>query len=489
MICPECNQETPDFQDTCIHCGADIFASEWVSDEEKQLVKTLAGRYDVIRKLGSGGMARVYLAREIDLDRNVAIKVLPREYLRDREFVARFKREAQIAANLEHPNIVRIYQISQDKELCYFVMSYIPGGTLSEKMQEQGILSTDDIILWGTDVCSGLQYAHEHDVIHRDLKPDNIMIDQYNRAIVMDFGIARAAQSSVLTQKDTIIGSPQYLSPEMAKGVEIDTRSDIYSMGVVLYQMATATLPFLALDPPSLMYMHVHEIPDPPDVRNTAVPSWLCDVILKCLEKKPDNRYFSFEELRLALTGHKTSGVIAETQKEKNRRNKRKEQVIDVLGRIPIFRGLSLPQLKKILGICSKRTLYKDEILCYIDEESFNIFILIKGMLRITFREGKELSRIIPLGIVGEMGVFTGEKRSAMVIAANECVVLDILKSDLFEVLHNDSDMGIIVLKNVIDDLAKKLRINNVIIEKLEQVCDIEDYSAIISQVLPDSQS
>jgi len=144
-----------------------------------------------------------------------------------------------------------------------------------------------------------------------------------------------------------------------------------------------------------------------------------------------------------------------------------------------------LEQLKNILRICSKRTLAEDEILCYVEEESFNIFVLIKGMLRITFKDGKELSRITPLGIVGEMGVFTGEKRSATVIAASECVVLDILKADLFEILREDPDMGMIVLKNVIEDMAHKMRINNVIIEELKQVCPDREYLTIISRILP----
>ncbi len=455
------------------------------SEEEQMLREALADRYKVIRKLGAGGMASVYLAHEIDLDRKVAIKLLPREFLRDNEFTVRFKREAQIAANLEHPNIVRIYQISAEKDRCYFVMSFIPGGTLSEKMKVQGALKLDDIIQWGTDVCSALSYAHEHGVVHRDLKPDNIMIDQYNRAVVMDFGIARAAQGSNLTQKDSVIGSPQYMSPELAKGTEVDARSDIYSMGIVLYQMATATLPFLAMDAPSLMYMHVYETPDSPGERNVDIPEWLSDVILKCLQKNPDDRFANDEELRLALVENKITEIVPNPLKEKARKKRRKDQVVGVLSKIPIFRDLPLQKLKNILRICSKRTLAENEILCYVEEESFNIFVLIKGMLRITFKDGKEISRITPLGIVGEMGVFTGEKRSATVIAAGECVVLDILKSDLFEILSEDPDMGMIVLKNVIEDLAHKMRINNVIIEELKQVCPDKEYSTIISRILP----
>jgi len=286
-------------------------------NEEERLRSALTGRHEIVRKLGAGGMANVYLAKEIALDRTVAIKVLPKEFLRDEQFVARFKREAQVAANLEHPHIVRIFQIGEENNLVYFVMSFIPGGAISDQIKKRGPLPVDDIVQWGMDTCSALHYAHEHGVIHRDLKPDNIMLDKSNRAVVMDFGIARASQGTGLTQAGSVIGTPQFMSPEQARGIDLDARSDLYSMGLVLYQMATATLPFKANDAASLMYMHVHEAPEPPDVRNDKVPGWLRDIILKCLAKAPDDRFANAEELRIALAEHKAPEITERTRIQK----------------------------------------------------------------------------------------------------------------------------------------------------------------------------
>jgi serine/threonine protein kinase len=455
-------------------------------NEEKMLRDTLSGRYEIIRKLGSGGMATVYLAHETDLDREVAIKVLPQAFLRDKQFVKRFKREAKIAAKLEHPNIINIHQIGEEDNLLYIIMSLIRGSILSEKILDLGPLPVDDIVRWGIEICSALAYAHENGVIHRDLKPENIMIDNNNRVIVMDFGIAYVAQDMCLTPTGMVMGSPLYMSPELAMGNKVDTRSDIYSMGIILYQMATATLPFEGVGVPSLMYMHVHEVPDPPDVRNSDVPPWLRNIILKCLAKSPDDRFADVEELRLALAEHKAPEIDRKILEGKGKpREKHKPgQIIDVLEKISIFKGLSFEQFKQILIICSQKTVEKGEKLCTAGEESREIFILIKGELKVIFEDGKEFSCIKPLGIVGEMGVFTGEKRSATVIAESECVILSIKRNELFNVIQKDLELGLQVQANVIKDLVDKLKTNNIIIEELKQISTPEQYSMIISKVL-----
>ena len=458
-------------------------------DEEQVLRINLSGQYKIIQKLGEGGMASVYLAHEKDLDRDVAIKVLPRAFLHDKKFIERFKREARISAKLEHPNIINIHQISIDEDLCYIVMNYVKGLNLSEEIFTKGALPVENIVRWGSEICSALSYAHKNGVIHRDLKPENIMIDQNDRVVVMDFGIAYAVQDIVLTQTGTVMGSPLYMSPEMAKGEKTDNRSDLYSIGVILYQMATATLPFQASGAPSLMYMHVHEPPDPPDVRNSDVPPWLRDIILKCLAKNPDSRFSNSDELRIALEKHKapklSPAILTDAKKDVKERTP--GQIIDVLEKIPIFRGLSFEQFKKILMICSRQKLLEGEILCHASEESLEIFILIRGKMQVTFEDGKEFSRIRPLGIVGEMGVFTGDTRSATVIAASKCTILTIKKDDLFKVFNSDPELGMLVQSNVIEDLTRKMKTNNVIIEELKQLFPPDEFSAVISRVFMDN--
>ncbi|MFC1552971.1 protein kinase, partial [Candidatus Latescibacterota bacterium] len=329
-------------------------------------------------------MASVYLAHEISLDRDVAIKLLPEEFLHDQDFVERFKREAQIAAKLEHPNIVRIYQIDESEGLYYFVMSYIPEGSIGDQIIKRGALPLHYIVLWGSEICSALAYAHKYGVIHRDLKPDNIMIDLNGSAIVMDFGIARAAQGARLTLKGQVIGSPQYMSPEQARGMELDIRSDIYSMGIVLYQMATGTLPFQSSEITSLMYMHVHEKPEPPDLRNPKIPKWLGNIILNCLAKKPEERFKNAKELRKVLNEQKTStkqhSII--TKVDKSRQKWSSNQVIDILKKVPMFKGLIDKQIKKVFQISSIQKLAKDDLLCQTGSESNHLFILISGSLQ-----------------------------------------------------------------------------------------------------------
>ncbi len=296
---------------------------EGISREEATLRETLAGKYEIIRKLGSGGMATVYLAKEIALDRMVAIKLLPKQFMRDAGFVKRFKSEAQIAANLEHPHIVRIYQISEENDQVFFVMSFVPGGSITDKIKEKGTIPIDDIIKWGMQTCDALAHGHANGVIHRDLKPDNVMLDRKEDVVVMDYGIARAGQGTGLTQTGSVIGTPQYMSPEQARGTELDARSDIYSMGILLYQMATGELPFQATDAASLMYMHVHEAPEPPDAKNAKVPVWLRNIILKCLAKNPADRFASADELKAALAEKYSPKLTTTPLAERDRKQKR----------------------------------------------------------------------------------------------------------------------------------------------------------------------
>ena len=451
--------------------------------EMSALVSVLAGKYTIKRKLGEGWLARVYLAEDTALECEVAIKILSREFSGDREFVERFAHEARLCAKLEHPNIVRISQTGAIENTVYFIMNYIRGGTLTGQIKSKGIVPLDDCLRWADDICSALQYAHSKGIIHRDLKPNNIMIDGNGRAVVMDFGITRAAFGAGITKKNQIVGSPAYISPEMAAGDEIDIRSDIYSLGIVLYQMVTGTLPFDSQDIPSLLYLHVNQLPDPPDIRNTTVPDWLCGIIMKCLAKKPADRYNNSAELSRAIEMHSAYVAPPEEMRKTVKRSANGMEITDVLAKIPLFKGLTLSQLRSMIRLCKMQRLSVGDVLCFEGEESFKMFILVSGRLTVALPSGEIFSSVTPLGIAGEMGVFSGDRRSATVAAAEPGIVLTLHKSELFKLFHEEPELGISVHRNVIEDLAGKIRENHVIIGALKKHCPNVEYNRIIQSV------
>jgi serine/threonine protein kinase len=271
--------------------------------EEGQLID---GRYRVLRKIGAGGMADVYLARDETLGRQVAVKVLLPRYADDRLFVERFRREAQAAAGLNHPNIVSIYDRGQVGSTYYIVMEYLQGETLKDFIRRHGRLAPRDAVAMALELLAAVQYAHDHHVVHRDIKSQNIMLDEHGRAKVTDFGIARAGDPS-MTEVGAVLGTAQYLSPEQAKGQPADERSDLYSVGVVLYEMLTGRVPFKGDTAVSVALKHVNELPPEPIAVAPDLPPPLNRVVLKALAKNPDRRYNSAaqfaSDLRAVVSG------------------------------------------------------------------------------------------------------------------------------------------------------------------------------------------
>ncbi|HEY3375495.1 MAG TPA: Stk1 family PASTA domain-containing Ser/Thr kinase [Candidatus Aquicultor sp.] len=259
--------------------------------------QTFNDRYKVIAKIGAGGMAEVYKAIDTVLDRPVAIKVLHRHFAEDEDFVSRFRREAQAAAGLNHPNIVSIYDWGSQNGTYFIVMELLEGESLKHYINSKGTLEPSEAMEIAKKVLSALNFAHKHDIIHRDIKPHNIILTSEGEVKVTDFGIARAG-ASTMTQTGTILGTAHYLSPEQARGQDVGITSDIYSAGVVLYEMVTGKVPFDGENPVAIALKHVHEMPVRPRELNPHLPESLQTIIAKAMAKNPDSRYQNAAEMR-----------------------------------------------------------------------------------------------------------------------------------------------------------------------------------------------
>ncbi|MEV0267432.1 Stk1 family PASTA domain-containing Ser/Thr kinase [Hamadaea sp. NPDC050747] len=270
--------------------------------------RLLGGRYQVGELLGYGGMAEVHRGRDLRLGRDVAIKMLRTDLARDNTFQMRFRREAQNAAALNHPAIVAVYDTGEERAptgeaLPYIVMEFVPGRTLKEVLAAEGRLMPRRALEITGDICAAIEFSHRHGIIHRDIKPGNVMLTPQGQVKVMDFGIARALASgaTTMTQTSAVIGTAQYLSPEQARGEAVDARSDVYATGCVLFELLCGHPPFVGDSPVAVAYQHVREDPPPPSNSNRDVTPDIDAVVLKALAKNPANRYQSAAEMRADL--------------------------------------------------------------------------------------------------------------------------------------------------------------------------------------------
>jgi len=254
------------------------------------------GRYRIVRKLGTGGMANVYLAEDEVLGRRVAIKILNDRHAGDDQFVERFRREAKNAASLSHPNIVSIYDRGEAEGTYYIAMEYLDGRSLKELIVARGPAPVPVAIDYARQILTAIRFAHRHGIVHRDIKPHNVLVDAEGRLKVTDFGIARAGVSQ-MTEAGSIIGTAQYLSPEQAKGAPVDQTSDLYSVGVVLYELLTGVVPFSGDTPVEIAMKHLSSAPEPPSAKRAEIPRELDLVVLRALAKDPADRYPSAEEM------------------------------------------------------------------------------------------------------------------------------------------------------------------------------------------------
>ncbi len=323
MLCVRCGSELPDSSRYCSACGADqlgttpakAVASGEVTDIDV-VRAALEAEYEILEELGRGGMALVYRARELELDREVAIKVLPMSLAFDSEFVERFQREARTSAQLEHPNIIPIYRVGRNGRVSFFVMKYLRGGTLAGRLRARGKLPPAELRKLLIEAGGALAYASDRGVVHRDIKPDNIMFDEFGQSLLADFGIAKAIGGSRLTGTGLSIGTPHYMSPEQARAQSTDGRSDLYSLGVVAFQCLTGQVPYDGEDAFAIGYKHLTE-PVPVVTLQSDEARSLYRAISRLMSKDPSERYQNGHDLVATLTaaapGKRSSGSSTAT--------------------------------------------------------------------------------------------------------------------------------------------------------------------------------
>jgi eukaryotic-like serine/threonine-protein kinase len=315
MFCHRCGTQLDDNAKLCTNCGLDLSPTTPVKaiasgevTERDIVAQALASEYELLEELGRGGMAIVYRAREIHLDREVAIKVLPFSLAFDAEFVERFQREARTAAGLEHPNIIPIYRVGKAGRVTYFVMKFLRGQSLAHLLRTRGKLYPPEIRRLLIEAGAALGYAAKRGIVHRDIKPDNIMFDEHGVCMVADFGIAKAASGQKLTGTGMSIGTPHYMSPEQARAQNTDGRSDIYSLGVVAYQCLTGRVPYDGEDSFAIGYKHIMEPIPVPDLE-TPDERRLFEIVKKMIQKLPADRYQACDDIIASLDGQQVAPV------------------------------------------------------------------------------------------------------------------------------------------------------------------------------------
>ncbi len=351
--CPKCHSENPSDSNYCKKCATPLPSSKEIPitktlitpAERLQKGSTIAGRYKIIEELGRGGMGVVYKAEDTKLKRTVALKFLPPELTHISEVKERFMREAQAAAALDHPNICTVHEFDEAEEKPFISMAYIEGQSLKKKI-ESGPLELDEALRIATQVAEGLHEAHKKGVVHRDIKSSNIMVTEQDHAKIMDFGLARVAGGTLVTKEGTTMGTIAYMSPEQARGEEVNHRTDIWSLGVVLYEMISGQLPFKGEHDQSVMYSILNEEPEPITNLTPDIPMAIEQIVGKALEKKPDERYQHTEELledlRSISEGIEPEGIRARLWKAKLLRRKKAFLYAGIAGFLVIMTVIAL---------------------------------------------------------------------------------------------------------------------------------------------------
>jgi len=332
MKCPHCQADNTSDSVFCHKCGAPLVSPDKASYSRtitfQQPVFGLpegsifAERYKIIKELGVGGMGKVYRVMDETIDEEIALKLIKPEIASDIRTIARFKNELKLSRKISHTNVCRMHHLGEDEGIPFITMELIHGADLKSFLQKEGALSLDKVYFYTKQICAGLSAAHKLGVIHRDLKPSNIMINEEGVAKIMDFGIARSISTETITESGMMVGTLDYMSPEQAGGQKVDNRSDIYTLGVILFHLVTGELPFKGDTPIGTALKHQTEPPPPPIELKPEIPEALNHIILKCLEKTPDKRYQDVEDLLIDLEKVETGETIKfkpETEKSQKK--------------------------------------------------------------------------------------------------------------------------------------------------------------------------
>jgi serine/threonine protein kinase/tetratricopeptide (TPR) repeat protein len=309
--CPKCHSENPETKQFCADCGTQLPFSKDIHPEVTETLQTpihelttgstFASRYQIIEELGKGGMGKVYKVFDTEIKEKIALKLIKSDISVDHETIERFRNELKFARKIRHKNVCQMFDLAKEEGSYYITMEYVHGEDLKRLIRKMGQLSPGQAILIAKQVCEGLAEAHKLGVVHRDLKPQNIMVDEEGNARIMDFGIARSLKIKGITGAGVMIGTPEYMSPEQVEGKDVDQRSDIYSLGIILYELVTGRVPFEGETPFTIGVKQKSEIPKNPKQINPNIPEDLSGIILKCLEKDKTNRYQTAGEVRSEL--------------------------------------------------------------------------------------------------------------------------------------------------------------------------------------------
>ena len=325
--CPQCQTDNPSDSKFCKECATSLLSAEEISASQtktltpvKELTRgtTFADRYEIIEQLGRGGMGKVYRVYDTKIEDEVAIKILKPDIATDKKTIERFRNELKFARKISHRNVCKMYDLNEEGDTRFITMEYVPGEDLKSFIRRSGQLGVGKSLSIAKQICEGLAEAHRLGVIHRDLKPGNIMVDREGNARIMDFGISRSIQAKGITDTGVMVGTPEYMSPEQVEGKDIDLRSDIYSLGVILYEMMTGKVPFEGDTPFNVALKHRQETPKAPRDINAQIPDVISKIVMRCLEKDRETRYQSVEDLlddikkeKIRETGEREKGKWA----------------------------------------------------------------------------------------------------------------------------------------------------------------------------------